>query len=247
MVLLLVRRWTVRLLKVNSETLRLFFKIFSGLLMVLLVVPLVDCAKCLVAKWQGDDTGEREGRLTLNPLEHLDPLGALLIILIGFGWSKPLAINPARFKNLKRGIVLVSLTGPVTHFLAAIVCNAINSVMYLHPGLFNSNNGRLSMGVCVMTVLAMLSQINVCLGVISLLPLPPLDGFNILHQFAGPKFNSWYYSNYAIINRTSTIILFALFFCGRITNGLIDPLGWLINLVSYLLSFATAWIPQVFG
>ena len=116
----------------------------------------------------------------------------------------------------------------------------------LGGGIFQ-NMWLMTLVVILMAVLAILSQINVCLGVISMLPLPPLDGFNILHQFAGPKFNSWYYSNYATVNRASTIILFALFFCGRITNGLIDPLGWLISLVSYLLSFATAWIPQVFG
>lgn len=233
--------------KVNSDSMQLFFKIFSGLLMVLLVVPLVDCAKGLVAKWQGDDTAEREGRITLNPLEHLDPLGAILIILIGFGWSKPMQINPSRFKNYKRGIVLVSLTGPITHFLAAIVCNMVVQFMLLKSVGFTNASGGLSLGYCIMLVLSMLSRINVCLGVISLLPLPPLDGFVILHQFAGPKFNSWYYSNYAAVNRGATLILFALFFAGRVTGGMFDPLGWLIDAVDMILSLATAWIPVLLG
>lgn len=230
-----------------SESMKVFFKVFSGLLMVLLVVPLVACAKGLVAKWQGDDTAEREGRITLNPIEHLDPLGAILIILIGFGWSKPMQINPSRFKNYKRGIILVSLAGPVTHFLASIVCNAIVQFMMLSSVGISSANGGLSLGYCIMLVLSIISQINVCLGVISLLPLPPLDGFTILHQFAGPKFNSWYYSNYAAVNRASTLILFGLFFAGRVTGGAFDPLGWLINIVDMLLNLATIWIPIVFG
>ena len=209
--------------------------------MLLLVMPMTNSARGLVAKWNGDDTSEREGRITLSPMSHLDPIGALMIFLIGFGWSKPMPINYNRMTNLRRGIVTVALAGPVSHFLAAIVCKLIPCLLMLIPPVYESYISSLSSGSispvhALFMVLSIISQINVCLGVINILPLPPLDGFQVLNQFAGAKFHNWYYANYMQINRISTIIIFALFFIGDLTRGLIDPLGWIINLVDALLS-----------
>lgn len=226
--------------------LKLFLKFFSRALMLLLVMPLTNSAKGLVAKWQGDDTSEREGRITLNPMAHLDPLGSLAILLCGFGWSKPMPISPVRMKDYRRGVILLSLTGPVTHFLSAIICNFIVELLYCLP-MTSSQMQNISPLWCLGVVLVFLSNINVCLGTINLLPLPPMDGFNILHQFAGNKFNSWYYSNYQTINRASTIILLVLFFMPELTGGMLDPLGILIAWVSSIISLATAWVPAVFG
>lgn len=230
----------------NIEALTLFFKYFSRALMLLLVLPLTNSAKGIVAKKLGDDSAEREGRITLNPFVHLDPLGSLAILLCGFGWSKPLPISPVRMRNYRQGVVLISLTGPVTHFLAAIVCNFLVELFDSLPALQSQMN-RITPLWCLALVLSILSSINVCLGVINLLPIPPMDGFNILHQFAGPRFNRWYFANYMTINRASTLILLALFFMPSITQGRFDPLGTLIGWVSHLLSFATAWVPAVFG
>ena len=226
--------------------LKLFLKFFSRALMLLLVMPLTNSAKGLVAKWQGDDTSEREGRITLNPMAQLDPLGSLAILLCGFGWSKPMPISPVRMKDYRRGVILLSLTGPVTHFLSAIICNFIVELLYCLP-MTSSQMQNISPLWCLGVVLVFLSNINVCLGTINLLPLPPMDGFNILHQFAGNKFNSWYYSNYQTINRASTIILLVLFFMPELTGGMLDPLGILIAWVSSIISLATAWVPAVFG
>ena len=226
--------------------LRLFLRFFSRALMLLLVMPLTNSAKGLVAKWQGDDTSDREGRITLNPMAHLDPLGSLAILLCGFGWSKPMPISPVRMKDYRRGVILISLTGPVTHFLSAIVCNFIVELLYCLP-MTSAQMQNVSPLWCLGVVLVFLSNINVCLGTINLLPLPPMDGFNILHQFAGNKFNSWYYSNFQMINRASTIILLVLFFMPELTGGMLDPLGILIAWVSSIISLATAWVPAVFG
>ncbi|MBO6116666.1 MAG: site-2 protease family protein [Ruminococcus sp.] len=225
----------------NTELLEKFFKYFSRVLMLLLVMPMTNSARGLVAKWNGDDTSEREGRITLSPMSHLDPIGALMIFLIGFGWSKPMPINYNRMTNLRRGIVTVALAGPVSHFLAAIVCKLIPCLLLLIPPVYESYISSLSSGSispvhALFMVLSIISQINVCLGVINILPIPPLDGFQVLNQFAGAKFHNWYYANYMQINRISTIIIFALFFIGDLTRGLIDPLGWIINLVDALLS-----------
>ncbi len=230
----------------NYDALRLFFKYFSRALMLLLVLPLTNSAKGIVAKKLGDDSAEREGRITLNPFVHLDPLGSLAIMLCGFGWSKPMPISPIRMKNYKQGVVLISLTGPVTHFLAAIVCDFFVKLFFCLPAL-QSQMSRITPLWCLAFVLSIVSDINVCLGVINLLPIPPMDGFNILHQFAGPKFNRWYYANYMLINRASTIILLALFFMPELTDNMFDPLGRLIDWADGLLSYATAWVPAVFG
>lgn len=224
----------------------LFLRFFSRALMLLLVMPLTNSAKGLVAKWLGDDSSERQGRITLNPLAHLDPLGSLAILLCGFGWSKPMPISPTRMKDYRKGVILISLTGPVTHFLSAILCNFIVQLLYCLP-MTASQMESVSPLWCLAVVLSFISSINVCLGTINLLPIPPMDGFNILHQFAGNKFNSWYYSNFQTINRASTIILLLLFFMPELTGGLLDPLGFIISLVSGILSLATAWVPAVFG
>ena len=237
----------------NTELLEKFFKYFSRVLMLLLVMPMTNSARGLVAKWNGDDTSEREGRITLSPMSHLDPIGALMIFLIGFGWSKPMPINYNRMTNLKRGIVTVALAGPVSHFLAAIVCKLIPCLLLLIPPVYESYISSLSSGSispvhALFMVLSIISQINVCLGVINILPLPPLDGFQVLNQSAGAKFHNWYYANYMQINRISTIIIFALFFIGDLTRGLIDPLGWLIGLIDGLLSLPFVLIfPHLIG
>lgn len=232
--------------------LRLFIRLLSRALMLLLVLPLTNSARGLVAKWMGDDTAEREGRITLNPLVHLDLLGSLAIMLCGFGWSKPMPISPTRMKNYKLGVIMISLTGPVTHFISAILSYAVFYIMLCSGNIVNAWTefnyyGIVSPVACVMLLLQLFANINICLGVINILPIPPMDGFNILHQFAGNKFNRWYYTNYRMINQVSLFILLGLFIIGDVTDGLIDPLGWLIGIVDSLLRLTVSWIPHVFG
>ncbi len=232
--------------------LRLFIRLLSRALMLLLVLPLTNSARGLVAKWMGDDTADREGRITLNPLAHLDLLGSLAIMLCGFGWSKPMPISPTRMRNYKLGVIMISLTGPVTHFISAIICYAVCYSMICADNIANAWNefsyyGIVSPVACLILLIQLLANINVCLGVINILPLPPMDGFNILHQFAGSKFNRWYYTNYRMINQVSLFILLGLFIIGDVTDGLIDPLGWLIGIVDSLLRLTVSWIPHVFG
>ncbi len=219
----------------DTNTLGIFLKYFSRLLMILLVMPVANSARGLAAKWNGDTTSEEEGRITLNPLAHIDPLGSLVILLIGFGWSNPMPIRYSRMKNIKRGVITVSLAGPVTYFLAALFCKILENVLYLLPA---GNSQFLS---AFAFVLYLLASINECLGVINILPLPPMDGFQILNQLAGPKFHNWYYPNQQRINQISTIILFALFFMGDLTNERFDPLRWLIIIADILLSNIADW------
>ncbi|MCM1132692.1 MAG: site-2 protease family protein [Ruminococcus flavefaciens] len=222
-----------------STALQLFLSIFSRALMLFLVLPITNSARGLVAKWMGDDTAEVQGRITLNPMAHLDLLGSLAIMLCGFGWSKPLPINFNRMRDTRKGILLISLTGPVTHFISAIILMNLSEI--LSRVLTYSTTA-----FAVVYIISALAGINICLGVINLIPVPPMDGFNILNHFAPPKFHNWYFRNYRQINQWSTIILLALFFLPRLTFGLLDPLGWVISLVQWVLNLTTLWIPLVF-
>lgn len=224
----------------NSNALSLFLTFFSRALMLFLVLPVTNSVKGLVAKALGDDTAEIQGRITLNPMAHLDLLGSLAIMLCGFGWSKPLPINFNRMRDTRKGILILSLTGPATYYLMAIICmNLCSIILY-------TSSGSIAV-TAIALILSFLANINICLGTIHLLPIPPMDGFNILNHFAPPKFHNWYFRNYRQINQWSTYILLGLFFMDTLTRGLIDPLGWLINLVYSLLSLTSAWVPLVFG
>lgn len=224
------------------EFLNIVIRLLSRAAMVLFLMPVVNCAKCIVARREGDDTAAKEGFITLDPRVHLDPIGALATLAVGFGWSKPMPISPVRMRNYKRGVILISLTGPVTHFLLAIAFGAVE-VLLLH--LYGVS------GIGIVYYLSRffgaVSMVDTCLGVVALLPLPPLDGFMILHQFAGRKFNRWYFSNHATIQKVSQIIIWALFLMPVFTDDFLDPLGWLVGKVGYGLSFAYMWIPGVLG
>ena len=219
-----------------------FLQYFSRLLMILLVMPVTNTIKGVVAKKLGDTTAEDEGRLTLNPLTHIDFVGSIMILLIGIGWSKPMPINPRRMRDPQKGVFIISLTGPLSFFASSIVCDLIfNILICLEPVRNNLEGGGITPAYGFLLILSILSQINICLGVITLLPIPQMDGFNILMHFTGAKFHNWYYQNYQTVNLVSMIAIIILF---SLPDS-INPLAYLINIVGYFLSFATSWIPQV--
>lgn len=124
-----------------------------------------------MAHFFGDDTARHYGRLTLNPLSHLDPLGTLMLFLVGFGWAKPVPVDYYRLKNTRLGLICVSLAGCATNILIATVAlfllqfHAVGS----NPGLY--------------TALSIVVRINIILGAFNLIPIPPLDGSRILMAF----------------------------------------------------------------
>ncbi len=214
-------------------SLELIMRFFSRALMLLLVLPIMNCAKGLVAKKQGDDTPESAGRITLNPMAHLDMLGSLMILLIGFGWSKPMPINYNRMRNTKKGIILVALTGPVSLFLMSIVCRNISAIVLKFLG-----TGGIA-GWAIALIFSLLSSISVCIGVLHLLPFPGMDGFTLLYYLTGNKFAAWYHRNQQVIDQYSFYVFIGLILLGRFT--FIDPIGWIIGIFDWLLSWTTVW------
>ncbi|NQT22016.1 MAG: site-2 protease family protein [Candidatus Omnitrophica bacterium] len=124
-----------------------------------------------VAYLFGDDTAKRSGRLSPNPLVHLDPFGTLALFLVGFGWAKPVPVDYSRLKNFRLGLISVSLAGCLTNILIATV-----ALFLLQLKAINSN-------YFFATTLAVVAKINIILGALNLIPIPPLDGSKVLMGF----------------------------------------------------------------
>ena len=150
-------------------------------------------AHAQVAVWLGDDTPRHQGRLSLSPLVHIDIFGFLMLLMAGFGWAKPVEINPRNFKNPRRDDILVSLAGPVTNLAIAIVFVLIMKLFYYAPPSFISE----SLYSTIMDVLDYTVWINVVLFVFNLLPIPPLDGSHIFFGLLGLKEKDFYYEIYS--------------------------------------------------
>lgn len=133
-----------------------------------------ECAHAYAAYRLGDHTAKYEGRLTLNPLKHIDWMGFFLIIIAGFGWAKPVNFNPDNLKHKHRDEILISIAGPISNLLLAILFFGLARVLYAF-GFFSATHWGLEM----VNVVVMWGVINVGLFVFNLIPLPPLDGSHV--------------------------------------------------------------------
>ena len=149
----------------------------------------------LVANWCGDRTAKSMGRLSLNPFKHIDTFGMLSFLFVGFGWAKPVPINPLKFRNYRKGIRLVSSSGVITNLVLAIVFSAM--AFFITPLLNLSNVFFLFIAY----MLSFATTINLSLALFNLLPIYPLDGFNFLSSFLKPdnKFLQFMYRYGSII------------------------------------------------
>ena len=142
---------------------------------ILIALTFHEVAHGWVAYKFGDPTAKMAGRLTLNPIPHLDPIGTILLFLVHFGWAKPVPVNPAYFQNPKRDLMWVSLAGPASNLLLALFFGLIFR-MLLGGGLLRG--GEITHVLIIMLNYAVL--INIVLAVFNLIPIPPLDGSKIL-------------------------------------------------------------------
>ena len=168
----------------------------------------------------GDPTAKNEGRLTLNPSRHLDIIGTISLLILGFGWAKPTPVNPSNFKKRKTGMVLVSLAGPVSNLILAIISifayDAIYFACMKNPEFFN--NGSIQ---AIIKIFFGGIQININLFLFNMLPIPPLDGSQILSTFSS-KIRNFFSSHAEGISSIFLILLlmfnvldFYLIICGN--------------------------------
>lgn len=175
---------------------------------LLLSLTVHEFAHAWAARRLGDDTAERMGRLTLNPLAHADPLGTFLLPLIApFGWAKPVPVNPARFRpdvHMGRGMMFTSLAGPFANVLLAIASTIALGMLYrFAPGFSNRMGG-------VAAFLQISIQMNVVLAVFNLFPIPPLDGSRIVDALLPARLHP----QWEAFARVSPFLLLALVFFG---------------------------------
>ncbi|WP_018661273.1 site-2 protease family protein [Heyndrickxia acidiproducens] len=142
----------------------------------------------------GDSTAQRQGRLTLNPVQHIDPLGAILIFVAGIGWARPVPVNRYHFKNPRLAGVLVSLMGPTSNFLLAFIGTIIMNILVV-TGL------GASLPWFVLTFFNYFVWLNLVLFIFNLIPLPPLDGYRIIEDVVSPSVRAkmTQYEQYSIL------------------------------------------------
>ena len=162
--------WNFMQMRDVMTPLQLLLMMLSYAVVLFLCLPVHELAHGLVAHWCGDDTAKWYGRLTLNPLKHLDVWGSVMILVAGIGYAKPVPVNSRNFRNYKRDMILVALAGPLSNFLMAVLAVGLFRV----SSLFVTNFDTLFWLWYIL--IGIVASINVSLMVFNLLPIPPLDG-----------------------------------------------------------------------
>lgn len=204
---------------------------------ILLSLSLHELAHGYIAYRRGDGTAKAFGRLTLNPIKHLDVLGALFMFLFGFGWAKPVPVNTRNLRNPKRDIAFVSLAGPVSNLILAFIFAGIYMLMWkIDPvSAVNGLNFYKVTAVGVVTIFSLLGLIlNVGLALFNLIPIPPLDGSNILLSLLPQRMAVKYVELRHYVRFVYLGILIISWVSPRVYNIIFYPLTWLCSNLMYL-------------
>lgn len=185
---------------------------------ILLALTFHEYAHAYVANKYGDDTAKQRGRLTLNPLAHLDPFGTIMIFIVHFGWAKPVPVNPQKLRNPKKDMLWISAAGPLSNMVLALMSGILLRLIFSIVGAPDKHS---IIGLLVFMVFMSL-QINLALAIFNVLPIAPLDGSKILFGLLPAK------HEHAILflQRYGPFILIGLIIFGRATG--VPILGGLI-------------------
>ena len=211
----------------------MLFSILLGIPGVLIAITFHEFAHGIVAYKLGDNTAKMEGRLSLNPFAHLDPIGTLMLVFLGIGWGKPVHVNPSNYTrkiSMEKGEAIVSLVGPLMNIILAFVFGIIYFVVYKFTGeaFFESTVGFIIMAMLQATIVT-----NVGLGIFNLIPLPPLDGSKILMPFLPYKAKQWFINNEQIF-----YLIFIVLWISGLAGRIISPaIAWLANGIMNICSF----------
>ncbi len=221
----------LQFLRGNLDIVDMLFILLSYAVMIFVLLPVHECAHAYVAHKLGDDTARWSGRLTLNPMRHLDPLGAVMLMLFGIGYAKPVPVNPNNFRKPKRDMALTALAGPASNLIMAILSVGIFRLIVLcsggHLEVGRTLIGASAFGAKVVQYayiifIQVFASINIGLAVFNLLPIPPLDGSRIFAAILPDKYSYWM----ARYERVIMLVVFVLLFTGVLDTPLYYLRHW---------------------
>ncbi len=196
---------------------------------LVLFIPLIysviahEAAHGWVAYIFGDDTAKRAGRLTINPMAHLDPVGTLMLFFVGFGWAKPVPVNYSNLKNFRAGLVCVALAGCLTNILIATV-----AIYFLQQEHIVANQS-------IAMILLIVAKVNIILGAFNLIPIPPLDGSKVVMGFLPREAQL----QFARLEPYGFPILIILLFTGLLDPVIVFVKSLIVLFISVILGLVT--------
>ena len=209
----------------------------NSILNIILMIPAMliaftfhEYAHAIVADRLGDNTPRFQGRLTLNPIAHIDPFGFIAVLLFKFGWAKPVQTNPSAYKNYYKDDLKVSLAGPIANILVAIVASVIFAlyIKFIY-GIIPSTLAEVLYSMIQLVII-----INVNIGIFNLIPIPGLDGFSVLRDLLPRSFRSFEEKFYQY---QMPVMLLFIFFGAKIIRVPSDIIiGWLERLVVFIIT-----------
>ena len=177
----------------------------------------------------GDDYAARQGRMTLNPVKHLDPIGSILLLVVGFGWAKPTPVIPSRLKyGPVRGGAIVSLAGPLSNFVIAAIAALPLKAGWIDSIASFDDIGSATTMETIGLFLQFIIFLNVLLGIFNLIPIPPLDGFDVIQPALPREVRAMLQP----LRQWGPGLLMILFILPFATGGAVNPLGTIIGTVS---------------
>lgn len=212
----------------SGDYIALAVVIISRLFVILCCMPVHEFAHAYVAKKCGDDTAERQNRLTINPFAHLDLIGAVMIFLFGIGYANPVPVNPAKLKHPRKDFALISLAGPLSNIILSFI------FVFIYYIIISVASAASNTVMLIASFFNYAAQVNIMLAVFNILPIPPLDGAKVFSAVLPDKiyFKIMKYDKYIMIG-----LLICLFL------GILDaPLSFISNALFKIISFIPSLI-----